>query len=166
MKDVLKEAEIFVELINDLRTIGETLTVNGIKKSGPVPIATLLPKNGVELAQQIRDAITREKPYWALFAAHAPDVPEWWPRQECERKKYPALDSTWTQEMREQWKGYGDWLGDDDLSPEVLASFRARREEIDRIGKENAKAERAASMATLTSWRIAYADAMVNARGH
>jgi hypothetical protein len=105
------------------------------------------------------------------FAAHAP--PDWWRLKEPE---LPDVPRPWARHdtmidtkqgemlMSDAWRGYGEWLDAKDVSPELAGIFEKHTADLRERFRKLEEAWLAASMARETSWRWAYADAMLRAR--
>lgn len=98
------------------------------------------------------------------FAAHAPRVPDWWPKSPAELSK---VKLAWNQWGPEKVRRLNDWRDghtkEDQIEPDELREFQKEEADYKRLSTANAIARLKADMKTVTSWRYAYADAMIQA---
>lgn len=99
------------------------------------------------------------------FAMRAPPMPEDFEVPEHIPFEYTSrVTDGWTAKEKEDFAGWGDWLSDEDISPDLLAKFKKALEEIKAIVQRNDQARLDSRMSREARWRWAYADAMLAAR--
>jgi len=97
-----------------------------------------------------------------FFAAHAPPVPDGFP---LVRPAFtPAPTCPFHGPELDQFQGWGDWVAEDDIRPDLLAAFCEFRAKLDEH-ERGRRAENARVFARRQAeWAYALADAMLAAR--
>lgn len=99
---------------------------------------------------------------FVYHAAHAPAVPDWF---ECVLPNVPTIEPVpWSSDEHQFWKGYGDWLDDEQVSPALLEQFKAYKKRLGERDEKHRAAVLEARFQHLVAWRYAYAAAMLKGR--
>lgn len=106
------------------------------------------------------------------FATHAPaDVPVWFVDSFVDPVTVPPVIEVRPpglaaagMEKFDQWKGWGDYLDDDEIKPEWLAEFKAHADAVEQRDDEINAAKGANDLALRAAWAYAWADALLEAR--